>query len=75
MQVEEDLQNIENARHLREDEHSMAPLLALSKQSSQFLQLAAVILYQRWIWERDLQFDSDSVQSAIKVGVQRVPTE
>ena len=57
MEVQEHLENIKDARHLREDEDAMAAGLTFAQELGEHLQLSAVVLEQGRIWERNLELD------------------
>ena len=69
VQVQERLEDVEDARHLREDQHAVAARAPLAQQPREHLQLPAVVLQQRRVRERDLQLHARPVQWRVECGV------
>jgi len=59
---EEDLQNVEHASHLSEDEHSVTPALESAQQDIKGLQLATVVLNEAQVGELNALLLRDHVQ-------------
>ncbi len=66
MEVQENLENVEDARHLRKDENAVPTRLLLAEQRRELLQLPAVPLQQRRVRERNLQLHACGVQDCVK---------